>query len=117
MDSEEFNIPEISFNMTKFECLGQTFHVVIVTRQIAPMKKFFDKLETTQMSWYEAKSETINELAELEFPNFKKLPDDLKEKFIKSSRSIHAFQQMESSPKVRDFILQLSRDRKLNKLL
>jgi hypothetical protein len=117
MDSEEFNIPEVSFNMTKFECLGHTFHVVIDSRQIGPMKKFFLKLEQTQLTWEQAKSETIVELSEIDLPGFSELSEKVKEQYIKSSRSIYAFQQMESSPKVRDFILQLSRDRKLNKLL
>jgi hypothetical protein len=117
MNSEEFNIPEVSLNMTKFECLGRTFHVVIDHRQIEPMKKFFLELEQTQLTWEEAKSETIVEISEIELPGFSKLPEKAKEQFMKSSRSIYAFQQMESSPKVQDFILQLSRDRKLNKLI
>jgi hypothetical protein len=117
MNSEEFNYPEISFNMTKFECLGRTFHIVIESRQIPAMTEFFKTLETTNLNWQEAKEICMNELLSIELPNYHKLPEKASQNFYKSSRSIYAFQQMESSPKVQDFILQLSRDRKLNKLI
>jgi hypothetical protein len=117
MYSEEFNYPEISFNMNKFECLGHTFYIIIESSQIPVMTEFFKTLETTNLNWEQAKEICMNELLNIELPNYQKLPEKMSQNFYKSSRSIYAFQQMESSPKVQDFILQLSRDRKLNKIL
>lgn len=111
------NIPEISLNLTKFECLGRTFHCVLENSQIPAMTKFFKTLETTDLNWEEAKDICMNELLSIELPNYHNLPEKASKNFYKSSRSIYAFTQMESVPLVQEFILQIDRDRKLNKLL
>jgi len=117
MDQDEFNIPEIKFNLTKFECLGRTFQCVLEDRQIPAMRKFFETLENTQLNWKEAKEICMNELLSIELPDYHNLKKEASKRFYKSSRSIYAFTQMERVSLVQDFILQIDRDRKLNKLV
>ena len=110
-------IPEIDFKLFIFDCLDMKFFCMLDSRQQEPMKNFFKLLETTQHTWESARKIAIEELHKIEFPNWKDLPDKLKDRLSKNSRSELSLQQMENYPKVQDFITMLNRNRKLDELL
>lgn len=118
INSENFEIPEISFEMCKFEIKGGIVFCMLEKSQVPIMTEFFKILENDGVSWNEAKEKTLDKLIQNEFPNLDfNDRTDLKEHFKKSSRSAFIFQSLEKETGVQNLIKSIERDLILNKII
>jgi hypothetical protein len=118
INDENFEIPEISFEMCKFEIKGGIVFCMLEKTQVPIMTDFFKTLENDGVSWSEAKEKTLSELIQNEFPNLDFLErPELKDRFKISSRSAFIFQSLEKETGVQNLIKSIERDLILNKII
>lgn len=112
-------IPEIKLEVRRFEIKinemnPMIFHCILLDTQIPLVELFFEKIEKFNISWENAKEETLKELLKIEF---KGCPEHLLHKFENNSRSSNIFRDLENIPEIQNLIKSLNRKIKLDYII